>query len=264
MKTDSMTPSSRRLAAALAVALGCHYVGLGVQAQETSPAGYTMDGTAWNCSGWYTIVSGDSCSSVEQAYNITQDQFLEWNTAVSSDCSTNFWTGYSYCVRVGAPGPTMDGIAENCDAWVTIVAGEDTCTTIQQDYNITLAEFLEWNPAVSEDCTTNFWADYSYCVGIDEDESSTTSISSTVTATSTTIGSITSAVSVNTTTTPYSTRNPVTSYNLTAPYTETANPPTHTLGGHPSYCNAWHEVTGHETCQNIVNYYGSRLTMEQL
>jgi hypothetical protein len=258
--------ASRLMAAAWVAVLGYQYVGFQVQAQETSPSNFTMDGVAWNCSGWHTVVSGDTCYSIEQEFNITAAEFLGWNPAVSSDCNTNFWPDYSYCVRVGAPGPTMDGIAANCDAWVTVVSGEDTCYSIQQEYNITAAEFLEWNPAVSSDCATNFWPDYSYCVGVDEEAPTTSSSSSTVVPTSTTISSSSSLTStnVNTTTTPYSTRNSITSYNLTAPYTATALPPSHTLTGQPSYCNSWHQVAGGETCDTIVNRFGNRLTLAQL
>lgn len=259
----SQSKPYRGVAAAWAVFMGYQYTRLGVQAQDTSPSGSTMDGIAWNCSGWHTVGADDTCYSIEQEYNITAAEFLEWNPAVSSDCATNFWTDYSYCVRVGAPGPTMKGIAANCDAWVTVVSGEDTCYSIQQEYNITAAEFLDWNPAVSSDCATNFWTNYSYCVGVDDDMPTTTS-SSTISATSTTSSSSITSTSVNTTTTPYSTRYSITSYNLTAPYTATALPPQHTLGGQPSYCNTWHQVSGGETCQNIVNLYGNRLTMDQL
>lgn len=137
-------------------------------AQETSPAGPTFPGTAWDCSGWHTVVSGDSCWSIQQEYGITLAQFLSWNPSVSEDCAINFWATYSYCVRVGAPGPTMPGIASNCNKWHTVVSG-DGCWSIQQQYAITAEQFLAWNPAVSSDCTTNFWPDYSYCVGLDQD-----------------------------------------------------------------------------------------------
>ncbi|KAI4591934.1 hypothetical protein KJ359_012065 [Pestalotiopsis sp. 9143b] len=266
---NSQTKRGVRLATALVTWLGFQYVELGVQAQETSPAGTTMDSIAWNCSGWHTVVSGDTCYSIEQEYGIMADEFLDWNPAVSADCSTNFWIGYSYCVRVGAPGPTLNGIAENCDAWHTVISG-DSCYSIEQDYGITADEFLEWNLAVSSDCSANFWADYSYCVGVDEDVSPTstsasaTSTSTITSQTSTTTSISVSTTSVNTTTTPYSTRYQITSYNLTAAYTATASPPQHTLGGHPSYCNSWHQITAGETCQSIVNYYGNRLTMDLL
>ncbi|KAM0324885.1 hypothetical protein ACHAQA_007851 [Verticillium albo-atrum] len=229
-----------------------------------------MNGIAWDCSGWHTVVSGDTCYSIWQQYDITAAEFATWNPAVSSDCGTNFWPGYSYCVRVGAPGPTIAGIASNCNVWHTVITG-DTCYDLWQTYGITTDEFVEWNPAVSADCGTNFWLGYSYCMGVDETKATTTTSSSATTTTSSTITSskisVTSSeasTSVNTTTTPYSTRYPVTSYNLTAPYTATALPPQHTLSGQPSYCNAWHQVAGGQTCTDVVNFYSNRLTLEQL
>ncbi|KAH6838559.1 hypothetical protein B0I37DRAFT_409109 [Chaetomium sp. MPI-CAGE-AT-0009] len=233
-----------------------------VAAQETSPGGDTFPDTAWNCSGWHTVVSGDDCSTVQKQYNITADKFFEWNPSVSEDCLTNFWLKNSYCVRVGAPGPTMDGIAPNCNKWHTVVEGDD-CSTIEKQYDITADQFFEWNPAVSKDCITNFWLKSSYCVGINKDVSP--SSSSTKGSTRTTTSSASSSTrSVVTTTSPYSTRNPVTSYNESAPYTATAFPPQHTQPGQPANCNRWHWAAPGESCEGIVNLYGARLTEEQL
>jgi hypothetical protein len=228
-----------------------------------------MAGIAWDCSGWHTVVSGDLCWMIWQTYSITEAQFLEWNPAVTSGCASNFWPDYSYCVRVGAPGPTMAGIAPNCDKWHTVVSG-DFCWSIWQTYAITEAEFLEWNPAVSAGCASNFWPDYSYCVGVNEDmggpSSSSAAPSSTPASSSSSIASsVISSSSVQlSSTTPYSIRYPVTSYSLTTPTAETALPPQRTLGSHPAYCNTWHQVGAGQGCQEVVNLYSNRLTVEQL
>ncbi|AEO68673.1 carbohydrate-binding module family 50 protein [Thermothielavioides terrestris NRRL 8126] len=236
-------------------------------AQESSPAGTTLPDTVWNCSGWHTVAKGDSCSSIEKKYNITAKQFLAWNPSVSSDCTTNFRVDSSYCVRVGAPGPTLPGIAANCDKW-HIVAAKETCLDLEKKYNITADQFFAWNPAVSRDCGTNFWAKYAYCVGIDKNvhpSSSSSTARVTKTGSTTTKSSHHSSTTTRvTTTTPYSTRNPVTSYNLTAPYTATGIPPQRTPAGQPGNCNRWHWVAMGDTCQSIVNLYGARLTEEQL
>lgn len=97
-------------------------------------------------------------------------------------------------------------------------------------------------------------------VGINANVKPTTTSSSATTSSSTS----TSTSSIVTTTTPYSTRHPVTSYNLTTPYTATANPPQHTPAGQPSNCNRWHWVAMGDTCQGIVNLYGSWLTNDEL
>jgi hypothetical protein len=261
----SFTDRCTRAAALCLLLLGSSHV----VAQDLSPTGPTMAGIAWDCSGWHTVSGVDTCYSLEVEYNITSAEFLTWNPAVSADCETNFWGGEAYCVRVGAPGPTMDGIASNCDAWHT-VSGDDTCYSIELEYNITSAQFLAWNPAVSADCETNFWGGESYCVGVDTDVSTSTSASGTATSTQSSTTRVisstitTSSATIITTATPYSSRVPITSYNLTAPYTATALPPQHTLAGQPSYCNAWHLVQAGQTCVQIVGLYGNRLTMDQL
>lgn len=72
----------------LAVVSVCNVV-----AQDSSPSGSTLTGIAANCDAYHTVVSGDTCYSIEQLYDITSDEFLEWKPAVSSDCLTNFWSG---------------------------------------------------------------------------------------------------------------------------------------------------------------------------
>jgi len=255
---------SRRFAAALALAVWGTQL-RHAHAQETSPSGPTFPGIAWNCSGWHKVVSGDLCWQIWQTYGITEAQFLEWNPDVTSGCASNFWPDYSYCVRVGAPGPTFPNIASNCDKWHTVVSG-DFCWQIWQTYGITETQFLEWNPDVTSGCASNFWPDYSYCVGVNEDIGNPPE-SSSVLPSSTPASSTSSSAessSINTSTTPYSIRHTVTSYSLTAPYTATALPPQHTLGGQPTYCNTWHQVAAGQTCEDIVNAYSKRLTLAQL
>ncbi len=160
----------------------------------------------WNSSSgnkWYDVVSGDTCASVTAAFSITLAQFLSWNPAVSSDCSQNFWIGDSYCVgvsastskpasttsrlstsssRTSAAGstttgkpttaketapdkPTLSGIPCQCNLYYDVIAG-DSCSVVESKFGISHAQFLAWNPSVSEDCTTNFLlSGFSYCVG---------------------------------------------------------------------------------------------------
>ena len=161
-----MTSGSKWGLMMLLAALGTQLVLRGVEAQDTSPAGSTLPNIAWDCSGWHMVVKGDSCSTIEKKYNITSAEFLGWNPSVSKGCTANFKEKYSYCVRVGAPGPTVKGIAANCDKWHTVKDG-DGCQSLERNYHITAEQFFKWNPAVSKDCKTNFWLKYSYCVGLD-------------------------------------------------------------------------------------------------
>jgi hypothetical protein len=94
--------------------------------------------------------------------------------AVSSDCATNFWADYAYCVGVDSSAsstsvpsstnassstsvqptsttalptpdhPTQTGAIDTCNAWYTIASG-DSCTSIETAFDITHAQFLEWN-----------------------------------------------------------------------------------------------------------------------
>lgn len=236
-----------------------------VVSQDTTPAGPTMTGSPSNCNAWYTIVKGDDCPSVEKKFGITADQFFKWNPAVSKDCTTNFWVGESYCVGVPESdptpgGPTMTGSPSNCNAWYTIKKGDD-CPSVEKKFGITADQFFKWNPAVSKDCTTNFWVGEAYCVGVGAAKP-TTSKGTTSKPTKTT--SSTSMKTTSEVSTPYSIRNPITSENITQTTKPTAWPPTKTQQGQPSYCNNWHYVTAGDTCQNIVNEYGAEVTLQQL
>ena len=48
---------------------------------------------------------------------------------------------------------------------LAVIAGDD-CSIITAAYDITFAQFIEWNPAVSNDCLSGFWGGYAYCVGV--------------------------------------------------------------------------------------------------
>lgn len=72
------------------------------------PQGQTQDNTVTPCKRWYTVKAGDSCPNAEKAGGITHAQFLAWNPSVSSDCSTGFLAGFSYCVS-GPVAPVLKG-----------------------------------------------------------------------------------------------------------------------------------------------------------
>ena len=64
----------------------------------------------------------------------------------------------------GPSAPTLSGQPVNCIKWYIIQDGDD-CSSMENTFFITHAQFLAWNPAVSQDCGTNFWKGYAYCVG---------------------------------------------------------------------------------------------------
>lgn len=263
------------------------------QATLSAPAS-TQTGTTKSCSKWHVVKSGDTCATLEATYKITHQQFLSWNPAVSSDCISNFWPNYAYCVSgststassttktstttsraptttskpassitrvTSPPGPTFTGTPANCNNWHTVQDG-DTCATVEQKYFITHAQFIAWNPAVSQDCVSNFWTKNSYCVGIDPSLPSTRS-STTSKASST---SLTSSRSSTTSwkTTLYTPRYPVTTDTIVQPSIPTEWPPTKTQAGQPRYCNDWHLVLPGETCESIANQHTTWMGLEDL
>ena len=178
----------------------------------TAP-GPTMSGIPSNCNEYYLVQTGDSCSSVEASYGITDAEFHNWNPAVSSDCGTNFWVGEAYCVGVAAsgvmtttsatttasstsatsvtpPGPTMTGIPSNCNNYYLVQTG-DSCSSVETEFGITDAEFHAWNPAVSSDCATNFWVGEAYCVGVTTTSTATTTTTATSSRTTSTATTVT-------------------------------------------------------------------------
>ncbi|KAH8901682.1 hypothetical protein GQ53DRAFT_851663 [Thozetella sp. PMI_491] len=158
----------------------------------TGPGAPTQPGQPANCNKWYIVQSGDSCSSVENAFFITSEQFLSWNPAVSSDCLTGFWADYAYCVgttdtvsitrsapptstssapgsTVTAPDPHQDNNAvSNCNKFAQAQTG-DYCYLFAQNNGITTDQLYAWNAVLGSDgsgCGTEFWAGYWYCVGV--------------------------------------------------------------------------------------------------
>ncbi|KAK5654042.1 hypothetical protein OQA88_7720 [Cercophora sp. LCS_1] len=135
---------------------------------------------------------GPTCENILDLFEISIGQFYEWNPSVGVDCS-GLWAGYQYCVAVPTPasssapppsssttptptppGPTQAGQPPNCIAWHVAESGDD-CGTVETEYSITHTQFIEWNPAVSNDCLSGFWGGYAYCVAISATPSSSTS-----------------------------------------------------------------------------------------
>ncbi|KAE8161705.1 carbohydrate-binding module family 50 protein [Aspergillus tamarii] len=150
-----------------------------ISAPSTPPAP-TQTGIPANCNAFYVAKAGDDCGTVAAKFGITKDHFHEWNPAISSDCSSGFWAKEAYCVGVSGtsstaitsisastptstsastlvvpPAPTQSGIPANCDAYYVAQAGDD-CDTVASKFQITKAQFHEWNPAISSDCSSGF------------------------------------------------------------------------------------------------------------
>ncbi|KAI1380748.1 hypothetical protein F4677DRAFT_441082 [Hypoxylon crocopeplum] len=163
-------------------------------APTETPSQYPIrEGATEDCVEFEAVIAPMTCESVLNRNHITIEQFYQWNPSVGADCA-NLWLGYRYCVSTDlvptdvpsttasatptstsssppistspvAPGPTQPGTVENCNAW-HVVGDGDSCWAITEEYQITLDQFYAWNPAIQDDCNTNFWLDYAYCVGV--------------------------------------------------------------------------------------------------
>ncbi|EMD68574.1 carbohydrate-binding module family 50 protein [Bipolaris sorokiniana ND90Pr] len=149
-------------------------------------------GVIEGCVEYEAVVPPMTCQSFLDRNQITIAQFYKMNPAVGPDC-TGLWLKYRYCISTDAlpsdvisstftptptptsapptstapaiPGPTHPGTVAGCNKWHVVGSG-DSCWTISQLYGIGLDTFYKWNPAIQNDCATNFWPDYAYCVGI--------------------------------------------------------------------------------------------------
>jgi hypothetical protein len=69
---------------------------------------------------------------------------------------------------VPAPGPVQSGVSQLCNAWQTPAKGLG-CVDFAQLNGIGSAKFYTWNPVLGptgENCTTQFWFQEYYCVGV--------------------------------------------------------------------------------------------------
>ncbi|KAJ5436947.1 hypothetical protein N7445_007832 [Penicillium cf. griseofulvum] len=144
---------------------------------STTVAAPTPSDTIAGCQEFYTVVSGDDCSTIETKFAVTLAELYPWNPSIGSTC-TNLWLEEAYCVKGPATAtttiattttttsvvPTQTGIVSNCDKYHTIVAG-DSCANIESLYSITFAELYEWNPAIGSNCES-LWVGYAVCVGV--------------------------------------------------------------------------------------------------
>ncbi|KAL5087856.1 hypothetical protein Trisim1_007507 [Trichoderma cf. simile WF8] len=139
-------------------------------------------GTAANCNKFYLVQPGDSCPAIESEFGISMSQFITWNPSVNTGC-TNIIAGYYYCVGVpgaskvtttttstkttgngiSTPTPIQTGMTTSCNKFYLVQSG-DSCAVIATTYNVPLATFYSWNPAVGSSCAT---LDVGYYVCVD-------------------------------------------------------------------------------------------------
>ncbi|KAH7031561.1 uncharacterized protein B0I36DRAFT_363235 [Microdochium trichocladiopsis] len=130
-------------------------------------------------------MAGDTCAALTSKYGISTAQFLAWNKGAGSSC--NIWLGYYVCVKaigvtpspttttskmttttkgngVTTPTPVQAGMVGTCKTFHWVVNG-DTCASIAKAANISVANFVKWNPAVGSDCKT-LWLETWACIAL--------------------------------------------------------------------------------------------------
>lgn len=148
----------------------------------------TQAGIVSTCDKYAQAHSGDTCASFAATQGIGTAQLYTWNTqlgAQGQNCTNEFWAGYYYCVDAptgtapgkpppAAPSPTQAGIISTCDKYSESVSG-DTCYSFAEKNAVTTDLLYTWNTqlgAQGQDCSTEFWAGYYYCIGVSGGSSS--------------------------------------------------------------------------------------------
>ncbi|KAJ7198027.1 hypothetical protein GGX14DRAFT_573866 [Mycena pura] len=120
------------------------------------------------CMEWYTVASGDGCTSIPQKFGLSAAQFAALNPELTSTC-TNLGLGEAYCVRaigqISAAVPTNAVVGtdnNNCAKYDTVVSG-DSCPIIESRNAISDSLFRTLNPEINAACT-NIQLGAAYCV----------------------------------------------------------------------------------------------------
>ncbi|KAJ3492168.1 hypothetical protein NLG97_g5463 [Lecanicillium saksenae] len=142
-------------------------------------------------------------------------------------------------------GVTDPGISPYCTYFEEVVNNMYDCPFIMSEWGMSLEEFKAWNPAVGPDC--KLIVGHSYCVQVNHgDPLPTTQPTQPSQPTKTTTTTTTSSSKTSSTTT-------------TAKPTVTTGPsgPAPTQDGIIDTCKVFYKATSGDTCQKVVDKYGS-------
>lgn len=174
----------------------------------------TQPGMVSNCDAFHFVLEGGSCAAIASRCGISVAQFNTWNPLVGSNCA-GLWKDVYVCVSIigvqrtsvaptvsnvsptstkptnviTTPTPTQPGMVANCDKFYFVTTGS-TCSGIINSNQVTLSDFVKWNPNVGSDCS-GMWANVYVCVrtiGFTAPTSSKTTFTHTTTTTKTTNG----------------------------------------------------------------------------
>lgn len=113
-----------------------------------------------NCSLVYTVVAGDSCTSIANKAQVDLRDLLAWNAAIGASCAS-LQIGQSLCVTGISTIPAQPTFT-NCTQ-VRKVSSGDTCASIAANASISFQALLAWNPQITSNCS-NLSIGASICV----------------------------------------------------------------------------------------------------
>ncbi|KAJ5426043.1 hypothetical protein N7465_001113 [Penicillium sp. CMV-2018d] len=157
------------------------------------PINATESDTVANCNCFgmvdgYADKEEATCSEFISDYNITMTELILWNPWLTGDCDTALYANLdetatrAVCIGTGTTTATLSpsttvtgsvsqttisaegtptGVVTGCRKFHTVQKLDD-CPSIENDYDITFAQFYAWNP--SGNTCTNLWLGWAYCV----------------------------------------------------------------------------------------------------
>ncbi|CAG8067040.1 unnamed protein product [Penicillium salamii] len=160
------------------------------------PINATEAGTASNCNCFTSVDLSDSgdytCDEIVYDFSLTLAELVSWNSWLAGDCDTALYANLNstderaICIGVGpanktatatattasstgtstqtafTTAPTPADTVAGCEQFYTTTDSDD-CSAVEIKFDITLAQFYQWNPSVGSSCT-NLWIGESYCV----------------------------------------------------------------------------------------------------
>ncbi|KAI8666209.1 hypothetical protein NCS57_00845100 [Fusarium keratoplasticum] len=119
-----------------------------------------------NCNKFHLVKTTTTCLSIQDYYKLPLADFYKWKPAVGTNCQS-LLANYHVCVGVSSstptptqtgsnngietPSPIQNGIAKNCNKF-HMVKTTTTFASIENYYQLPLADFYRWNPAVGTNC----------------------------------------------------------------------------------------------------------------
>ncbi|KAF2222117.1 hypothetical protein BDZ85DRAFT_274930 [Elsinoe ampelina] len=166
----------------------------------STPPKLIQEGIAPGCNRYVMANSTvASCWKIANDASILTTRLYELNPVLGErgeNCDTQIWLSYFYCVGVSGgdtmptqttrtvtattsgsatsgpssprPTQTQSGIATDCNKWTEAESG-DYCGKLASDARIEPSLFYKWNSVLGsngENCDTQIWPGYFYCVGV--------------------------------------------------------------------------------------------------